>query len=119
MTTTMPREIWVRGTFVYNSPHSVYSCNRDGSNVVFAKDARECTGYTLTSEYTALLEVARGMAEALGELKPYLEKSMKRLEARKRQTRLATPESHDFYSAMHDGVEALTAWAALMEGQKS
>lgn len=42
----MPDEIWTNGQFVYKSKSSVYSCDRDGSNIVFAKDSPKCVRYT-------------------------------------------------------------------------
>lgn len=49
-----PMEIWVHGNRVYESVHSVYSYNRDGTNVVFAKDSPECIKYHHDSKYRAL-----------------------------------------------------------------
>jgi len=53
--------------------------------------------------------VTKQLVEALVKLKPYLDRSMKRLEERKRRTRIASLESHDFYCAMYYAIEALAA----------
>jgi len=58
--------------------------------------------------------VTKQLVEALVKLKPYLDRSMKRLEERKRRTRIASLESHDFYCAMYYAIEALAA--AVKEG---